>query len=164
VKLISGSKKHTLVLVALFASLMLATSIAARAATNSGGNLRLIEQGATYTGLCCKVWTDSIEVMQPEKQVPMVVTWSTDYRSDGPMLLGLRLNTGASRFYGPAHLPAAAPANELLYASATLQWVIMPGDYTLGKGPNTVAVCGGGIEATDSIVLGFYTLSVRLDK
>jgi hypothetical protein len=164
VKLISASNKYTVVLVALIASSMLATSPAAQAATKSGRTLRVIEQGATYPGLCCNVWTDSIEVRQPEKPVPMIVTWSTDYRSTGPMLLGLRLNNGPCAFYGPAHLPAAAPANELLYASTTFQWVIMPGDYTLAKGPNTITVCGGGVEATDEIELGFYTLSVRLDK
>jgi hypothetical protein len=159
---ISGSKKPTLVLVALFASLMLATSITATAATN-GDTLRVMTQGDTHTGLCCTVWSDSIEVIQPEKPLPMVITWSADYQSTGPMLLGLRLDNGPCTFYGPAFLTAAAPANDT-YASTTLQWVVMPGDYGLVKGTNTVRLCGGAMAPTDSIVLGFYTLTVRLDK
>lgn len=163
-KLISGGNKYTLVAVATFASLMLANSLAAQTAIKTGRNLRVIEDGATFTGACCKVLTDSIEVVEPERPVPIIVTWSTDYRSDGPMLLGLRLNDGPCAFYGSAHLQAAAPANELLYASTTFTWVILPGDYLLRKGSNTVVVCGGGIEATDTLVLGFHTLSARLDK
>jgi hypothetical protein len=143
--------------------LMLVSSIAAYPATN-GDTLRVMSQGETHTGFCCTVWSDSVELVQPQQAVPMIVTWSTDYRSNVTMLLGLRLNNGPCTFYGPAFLPAAAPANDLLYASTTVQWVIMPGDYGLVKGVNSVRLCGGGGSETDSITLGFYTLTVRLDK
>ena len=157
-----GSKKRTLILVALFASLMLAASVSTQAATN-GATLRVMVQGETHTGYCCSVWSDSIEIVQPEKPVPMVVTWSTDYRATGPMEVGLRLNNGPCTFYGPAFLPAATPVNDT-YSSTTMQWVIQPGDYGLVKGTNTVRLCGGGMAPTDSISVGFYTLTVRLDK
>ena len=158
----SSTKKRTVVLVALIALVMLVTSFAAHAATN-GATLRVMAQGETHTGFCCTVWSDSIEVSQPEKPVPMVITWSADYRSTGPMLVGIRLNNGPCTFCGPAYLPAAVPANDT-YASTATQWVIMPGDYGLVKGSNTIRLCGGGISSADSISLGFYTLIVRLDK
>jgi hypothetical protein len=162
---ISANKKTALLMIALFASLMLATSVAAHAAAN-GGTLRVMTEGETHAGVCCTVWSDSVEVMQPEKPLPIVITWSTDYRSSGAALVGLRLNNGPCTFYGPAFLPAAAPASDTLdlYASTTMQWVVMPGDYGLVKGPNSIRLCGGGVTPTDSITLGFYTLTVRLDK
>jgi hypothetical protein len=43
-------------------------------------------------------------------------------------------------------------------------WVIMPVDYGLVKGSNTIRLYGGGISPADTISLGFYTLTVRLDK
>lgn len=104
-----------------------------------------------------------MEVTETAVPTPIVVTFSTDYRANAPILVGLRLNGGPCVSYGPAFLQAAQPENDM-YASATLQFVIMPGDYKLAKGTNTIRVCGGGMSETDSISLGFYTVSIRLDK
>lgn len=163
VKLISHNRR-TVILIAVAAMLMAVSAIAGQPGTKGSSTLRVMDQGETHTGLCCSVWSDPVKIMQPEKPVAMTVTWSTDYRSHGPTLLGLSLNNGPCTFYGPAFLPAAAPENELVYASTTVQWVVMPGDYGLVKGVNAVRLCGGGMADTDSIMLGFYTLTLRLEK
>ena len=79
--------------------------------------------------------------MQPEKNVPMIVTFSTEYRSASPMRVGLKLNNGPCTFYGPSSLDTATPANN-----------------------GYVQLCGGGTSLADSIEFGFYTVSVRLEK
>lgn len=159
---ISENLKRALVLATVFASLMFVTSLTAQT-TNSGSTLRVMLQGETHTGFCCAVWSDAISVQQPEKPLPIVVTWSTDYRATGPMEVGLRVNNGPCTFYGPAFLAAATPANDT-YASASFQWLVMPGDYGVAKGTNSIKLCGGAMTATDSISLGFYTLTARVDK
>ena len=161
-KWIAENTKRTFVLVALLASLMFAFPTAAQV-TNSGSTLRVMPPGETHTGFCCTVWSDSIAVQQPEKPLPIVVTWSTDYRATGPMEVGLRINNAPCTFYGPAYLAAATPANDT-YASVTFQWVVMPGDYGVAKGTNTIRLCGGAMSGADSISLGFFTLTARVDK
>jgi hypothetical protein len=159
----SGTKKSGLIFIAVIVCLMLAPSISAQVGSN-GATLRVMDQGETHTGFCCSVWSDFIQMTQPEKPVPMIVTWSTDYRSNAPLLVGLRLNGGPCTFYGPAYLPASAPGDDT-YASKTIQWVIMPGDYNLLRGANSIRLCGGGIfSQDDSITLGFYTFHVTLGK
>jgi len=50
-------------------------------------------------------------------------------------------------------------------ATITFQWVIMPGDYKLTPGRNVIRLCGGGVSSnTDTITLGFGTLTARFGK
>jgi hypothetical protein len=156
------SVKKLFVSSAVFVALMIATAFAGHAAT-SGGVLRVAYSGESHSGFCCADWSDAVEVMQPEKNVPMIVTFSTEYRSASPMRVGLKLNNGPCTFYGPSSLDTATPANNG-YVSATLQWIVLPGDYGLTKGTNTIQLCGGGTSLADSIEFGFYTVSVRLEK
>lgn len=155
------NRKQFLIFAALLAFIMVMTISGAAQAPKD--TLRNMTQGETFSGSCCKAWSDSIELAQAEKPRPIIVTWSTDYRSTGPMLVGLRINNSPCTFYGSAFLAAAAPDNNM-YASASFQWVIMPGDYGLVRGKNTIRVCGGGVGAEDSISLGYYTLTARLDR
>ena len=154
--------KQKLRMFALLALGVLAVGMSAFAAT-PGSTLRVMLLGETHTGLCCSVWGDAVEIVQPEKPVPMIVTWSGDYRANTSIEVGLRLNDGPCTFYGPAFLHAAQPT-DYGYASATMQWVILPGDYGLRKATNTVQLCGGGVDESSSVELGFYTITVRLDK
>lgn len=130
--------------------------------------LRTTSPGETHVGRCCKVWDASITVTEPpDKLVPIVVTWSMDYRATAPFYAGIRLNDGVCAFYGPAYVPTFSPEDEFLSNSKTFQWVIMPGDYKLKKGNNVVTVCGGGVDffaENDTIVLGSNTLSAELVK
>jgi len=137
-------------------------------AQTPGKIVRTVYQGETHVGRCCKLWDAAITVTEPQdKLVPIVVTFSMDYRATAPFYAGLRLNDGVCAFYGPEHVPTFSPENEALYTPVTFQWVIQPGDYKLAKGPNTVTVCGGGVDffaENDTIVLGFNTLSAELVK
>jgi len=126
--------------------------------------LRVSYQGETHTGLCCSTWDGKVTINEPEKLVPIVVTFSTDYRSTAPFYAALRINGGPCVFYGPASLSPFSPEDGT-FNSKTFQWVIMPGDYALMRGPNLLQLCGGAeLSAHDALTLGFYTLSARLQR
>ena len=159
-KHLSEIKKYS---VALAVVVSLLTAMPAMAGSKTTVS-RTILQGETHTGLCCTNWGDPISVVEPERPVPIVVTWSGDYRATAPLLVALRLNGGPCTFFGPAYLQPYAPEDET-YTSKTMQWVIMPGDYKLVSGQNTIQLCGGGIfNETDTVTLGFSTFTARLDK
>ncbi|MDT8066963.1 MAG: hypothetical protein ROO76_02230 [Terriglobia bacterium] len=175
-KLWSVLNKRNLVLLALLvcAFTMASISVAAQNLQNSDATqappkvVRTVYQGETHVGRCCKLWDASITVTEPQdKLVPIVVTFSVDYRATAPFYAGLRLNDGVCAFYGPANVPTFSPENQASFSPATFRWVIMPGDYKLAKGPNVVTVCGGGVDffaENDTITLGFNTLSAELVK
>ena len=143
--------------------LISAVSISALAASKTAVQ-RTIVDGETHTGKCCSDWGDPIEVIEPEKLVPIVVTWSTDYRANASLITGLRVNGGPCAFHGPAFIRPFTSDDEM-YASRTVQFVILPGDYKLVPGTTTIQVCGGGVfNDTDSVILGFNTLTARLEK
>jgi hypothetical protein len=143
--------------------LISAVSISALAASKTSVQ-RTIYQGETHTGKCCSNWGDPIEVVEPDKLVPIIVTWSTDYRANAAVITGLRVNGGPCAFYGPAFIRPFT-ADDETYASRTVQFVIMPGDYKLVPDTNTIQLCGGGVFAdTDSVILGFSTLTARAEK
>ena len=126
--------------------------------------LRVSYQGETHTGLCCSTWDGKVTINEPEKLAPIVVTFNSDYRSTAPFYAALQINGGACVFYGPAYLSPFNPEDET-YTSKSFQWVIMPEDYGLMKGQNVLQLCGGAIfSADDTLTLGFYTLSARLEK
>jgi len=110
--------------------------------------LRVSYQGETHTGLCCSTWDGKVTINEPEKPVPIVVTFSTDYRSTAPFYAALQINGGPCVFYGPASLSPFSPE-----------------DGTLMRGPNLLQLCGGAeLSADDALTLGFYTLSARLQR
>jgi len=163
VKVLSRIKNLSLVSFVVLPVLISAVSISALAASKTSVS-RSIYQGEAHTGKCCSNWGDPIEVVEPDKLVPIVVTWSTDYRANASLITGLRVNGGPCTFYGPAFIRPFT-ADDETYASRTAQFVIMPGDYKLVPGTNTIQVCGGGVFAeTDSVVLGFSTLTARPEK
>ena len=160
-KLLSGNTTRALLFLAVLACIVTFAAASAMAQSNVQ---RTVYQGETHTGICCSNWDASVRITEPDKIVPIVVTFSTDYRSNAPFFAALRLNGGPCVFYGPAFIPAFSPADES-YASRTFQWVILPGDYKLVRGPNTIQVCGGGtVGETDTITLGFNTLTAHLQK
>ncbi len=125
---------------------------------------RVTYQGETHKGMCCNSWDASVTINEPEHQVPIVVTFSTDYRATGASFVGLRLNGGPCVFYGPSFLPKFT-SDDNTYSPASFQWVIMPGDYKLARGKNTLTLCGGAIfSQNDSVELGFNTMKAELQK
>jgi hypothetical protein len=119
----------------------------------------------TYTGPCCSSWDESVTVNEPNVPVPIVVTWSTDYQSNAPFIVGLNLNGGPCTLYGPGSITAQNPADAIHLASASFQWVILPGDYGLRSGKNVITLCGGGLLGdTDSITIWGNTLVAHLER
>ena len=159
--------KRNLVLLALMACLFTIASMPLAAQTSTRV-MRTTYQGETHVGRCCKLWDATVNVTEPQdKLVPIVITFSMDYRATAPMYIGLRVNDGVCAFNGPNSVETFSPANETQYKAATYQWIVMPGDYKLAKGPNKLQVCGGGIDffaENDTITLGFNTLSADLVK
>jgi hypothetical protein len=161
VKAFSKVNQRSLVLLAALVCIIAASSVSAVAAPKSQA---VRGNNDSHTGRCCSRWGASVRVNEPETPVPIVVTWSTDYQSNAPFLTGLSLNGSVCTFYGPAFIPASTPSDNT-FASVTLQWVIMPGDYALLRGENVISLCGGGVFAeSDNIVLGFNTLAARVGK
>jgi len=153
--------QRSLVFATVLVCLLAAASIAAPAQTSV---VRVPYQGETHTGLCCSNWDASVTVHEPQKPLPIVVTFSTDYRATAPFFAALRINNGPCTFYGPTYLPTFNP-DDFTYSSKTFQWIILPGDYKLARGRNVIQLCGGGTSsADDSIELGFYTLSAHLQR
>jgi len=122
-----------------------------------------VQQNNSFQGACCFSWLEKVSVNEPATVVPVVVTWSTDYQSNGYFFTGLKLNGGVCQFYGAIQLNPTFNFEDF-FDSQTMQWVIEPGD-GLVPGKNTFTLCGGSI-ISDSVVitLGFNTLSVRLSK
>ena len=161
-KTIAISNYRRLAFVAILASLIAAGSISAFAVPKA--QVLRVSDGATHTGLCCSAWNDSIRVVEPNYLVPIVVTWSTEYQSETPFVVGFSLNDGPCTFFGPKSIPAFNPGDSTM-ATITFQWVIMPGDYKLTPGRNVIRLCGGGVSSnTDTITLGFGTLTARFGK
>ena len=125
-----------------------------------------VTSGITEMGRCCFDWSDlSVRIVEPEHMVPIVVTWSTDYQANAPFYSGLRVNEGPCAFNGPMYMPTFVPEDGLGYTTRTVQWLFLPGDYKLRRGPNVITLCGGGVYSdTDTLTLGFTTLTVRLEK
>ena len=161
-KSIARANNRRLGMVALLATLIVVGSISAYAVPKT--QVLRVSDGAVHRGICCSSWNDSVRFVEPNFVVPVVVTWSAEYQSASPFLVGLSLNDGPCTFYGPKSIPAFTPGDSTM-APITFQWVIMPGDYKLIPGRNVVRLCGGGVSSeTDAITLGFGTLAVRFGK
>ncbi len=161
-KVLSVISKRSLRYLGIVACMFLASSIVALAAEPETPVMRAGYPGETHTGRCCKLWDASVTINERERNVPVIVTFSMDYRANAPFYVGLRLNDGVCVFNGPFMVPAFQP-DEWSHTTTSFQWVIMPGDYKLTSGLNKLTVCAGGAtSANDTIELGLYTLSARL--
>jgi len=160
-KILASFNKRARLLAAV-ACLMLAGSISALAAPKPSV-LRVDYPGMTETGKCCFNWDLSLRVIEPGRLVPIVVTWSTDYQADAVFYSGLSVNGGPCAFYGPGIINTFVPDDIVSYATRTVQWLIMPGDYKVVKGVNEITLCGGGVYSdTATLTLGFNTLTAHL--
>ena len=120
--------------------------------------------GANFAGLCCFSWGESVTIIEPTKVAPVVVTWNTDYQSDGYQYNGIILNGGSCVSYGPSGMPEGQPIGGAVYTQGSYQWVILPSD-GLHAGKNTFTLCGGGSFGTAIHTrLGFNTLVVHISN
>jgi len=120
-----------------------------------------ITHAQTFTGLCCFSWGETVKLVEPATVTPVLVTWSSDYFANAQMFVGISLNGRSCAFYGSGQVP---PYSASSYNSRTVQLVIYPSD-GLVAGTNTFTLCGGGQNSsTDSISLGYNTLTVQMSK
>jgi hypothetical protein len=156
---ISKNKQGVRLLFALIFMIVIACAVAM---ASDKGILRSNVDG-TYTGPCCSRWDESVTVNEPNTPVPVVVTWSTDYQSNAPFIVGLSLNGGPCTLFGSASMTAQNSNDGL--APASYQWVILPGDYGLRSGKNVITLCGGGLRGdTDAITIMGNTLIAHLER
>ncbi len=161
-KVLSLISKRSLLVLGILACMLAISSVVALADEPENPVMRRTYPGETHTGMCCKSWEASVSINEPEKNVPIIVTFSMDYRANAPFYVGLRLNDGPCTFNGPFTIPAYNP-EQWSRNTTTFQWLIMPGDYKLNKGLNVLTVCGGGVYSqSDQIELGHFTLAARL--
>jgi len=131
----------------------------------AGKELLRVEQNQAFQGICCFSWPESVQVTEPSKVMPVVVTWSTDYQATGPFLVGLSVNGKPCKFFGSASIQPFGPGDGSgPFESRYFQWNILPGD-GLRRGNNTFTLCGGATLSSSAVILlGFNTLSVRTTK
>jgi len=149
----------------LLAALIFTIAMASGSAMAANKGILRSNADGTYTGLCCSQWDESVTVYEPSTPAPIVVTWSTDYQSNAPFIVGLSLNGGACTFFGSAWMTAQNPNDGPYLAPASYQWVILPGDYGLRSGRNVITLCGGGVIGdNDQITIMGNTLIAHLER
>ena len=149
----------------LLAALIFMIAMACSSAMAANDGILRSNADGTYTGPCCSRWDESVTVYELGPPAPIVVTWSTDYQSNAPFIVGLSLNGGPCVQYGAGSVTAQNPYDGTYLASTSYQWVILPGDYGLRRGRNLITLCGGGlIGDTDSITIWGNTLVAHLER
>jgi hypothetical protein len=116
----------------------------------------------TFTGVCCFSWGETVSITEPKVPVPIVVTWSTDYRASANLFFNVGVSVNGHPCLSSDLIAAASPSDGTFQAR-TFQWVIFPSDGLI-KGTNNITLCGGGSVATDNITLAGNTLAARISK
>jgi hypothetical protein len=111
------------------------------------------------TGTCCFSWGESVTVTEPTLVTPVVVTWSSDYLSSNPFIVGIAVNGHPCQVPDRWNLDSSGAIGR----SRAFQWVVLPSDGLI-TGNNTITLCGGGTRDTDALTLGFRTLEVTISK
>lgn len=110
----------------------------------------------------CPSFNPFVSVTEPATVTPVIVTWSADYNTTGTSVVALSLNGGPCLGYGPFTLqePQLVGGHNSITVSTTHQWVVLPSD-GLVTGKNTFTVCVGGYEESQTINIGYSTLTVQ---
>lgn len=117
-----------------------------------------------FTGGCCFSFNESVSVTEPAKVVPVVVTWSTDFKIDfqKQVAVGLLVNGSGCQNVGGGRFEHSRVEGQQ-FDTATLQFVIRPSE-GLRAGNNVFTLCGGGLFGGEILTIGPNTLQVRLSK
>jgi len=146
-------------------SILVALLIAGAAVTSFAvppGQVLKASNLAPLAGQCCFSFNEAVAATEPNKPVPVVVTWSgLTGNTFGDHFVGLMVNGGACQFYGPRSIQAQGPDQ----LNALFVWVVLPGD-GLHAGVNTFTLCGGGagVFPDESFNILDNSLAVRLSK
>ena len=161
--LFKQTRQNALYLAAI-ACLMLAGPISAFAIPPSQVGRTTAVQ--TITDSCvpddCVGIQPRVSLTEPATVTPVIVTWSADYNTSGTSVVYLSLNGGPCLAYGSFVLqePRLITGSNSITVSGTHQWVVLPSD-GLVEGTNTFVVCVGGYEKSQTINIGFSTLTVQ---
>jgi hypothetical protein len=160
----SKHTQHNVSFFALIACLLLAGSLSAFAIPPAQvGRTSSVQ---TITASCvatdCPGIQPTVTITESAKPTPVIVTWSADYNTTGTSVVYLSLNGGSCNAYGPFTLqqPQLVSGSKSATVATTHQWVILPAD-GLVEGKNTFVVCAGGFEESQTINIGFSTLTVQ---
>jgi hypothetical protein len=151
---------------AVISSLLLAVSISAfaipPAQVGRTSAVQTISDSCVPTD--CVGIQPTVSVTEPANVTPVIVTWSADYNTSGTSVVYMSLNGGACDAYGPFTLqePQLIAGSNSFTVATTHQWVVLPSD-GLVEGKNTFQVCTGGYEESQTINIGFSTLTVQTE-
>jgi len=107
----------------------LALMITPRASAVPTTELLRVEQNATFQGVCCFSWLDTVRINEPAVVAPVIVTFSTDYQATGIFFAGLSVNGQPCKFFGSGTLlPFGIADGSGDFNSNTFQWLINPSD------------------------------------
>jgi hypothetical protein len=154
---------RNLAFAAVMAFTLVFASLSASAQSHQSPVFRADYPGETHTGSTLESWGPTVTIRETEKPMPIAVTWSGSYRATTGFYIGVSLNGGPCVFSGPSSVPAFFP-DDFSSTSMTLEWVIMPGDYKLDRGMNTITLCGASSEwgSNGTINLGLNTMVAQL--
>jgi hypothetical protein len=163
-KTLFKQKKQNAIYLAAIACLMLAGSMSVFAIPPAQVGRTTAVQ--TITDSCvptdCVGIQPTVHLTEPATVTPVIVTWSADYNTTGTSVVALSLNGGPCLGYGPFTLqePQLVGGHNSITVSTTHQWVVLPSD-GLVTGKNTFTVCVGGYEESQTINIGYSTLTVQ---
>jgi hypothetical protein len=163
-KTLSKQTKQNVFYLTAIACLMLAGSLSAFAIP--GVQVARTTGVQTISAICdsgtCPFLEPPVSVVEPANVTAVIVTWSADYNVTGTSVIGLSLNGGPCTAYGPFTLeePQLVTGSLSNTLPTTHQWVVFPSD-GLVEGKNLFLLCGGGYEESQTINIGYSTLTVQ---
>src|SRR5215470_16639479 len=119
----------------------------------------------SVTANCCVLINPMVRLMEPKTVTPVIVTWSADYNVSGTAEVALSVNGApCNAGFGPFVLqePVLIAGSDSITTSQTRQWVVPTA--ALVTGTNTFQVCVGGFSKSQTVNIGFSTLTVQIGK
>src|SRR5262252_10555903 len=119
----------------------------------------------SVTAQCCVLITPQVRVTEPKTVTPVIVTWSADYNVSGTVEVALSVNGApCNAGFGPFVMqePVLIAGSDSITTSQTRQWVVPTA--ALVTGTNTFRVCVGGFSKSQTVNIGFSTLTVQIGK
>ena len=161
-KTLSNANKCNPVLVAALSCVMLAGS----AFGVPPGQVAVTTNVQSVTAQCCVLISPLVRVTEPKTLTPVIVTWSADYNVSGTVEVALSVNGApCNAGFGPFVMqePVLIAGSDSITVNQTRQWVVPPAA-GLVAGTNTFQVCAGGFSKSQTVNIGFSTLTVQIGK
>jgi hypothetical protein len=85
-----------------------------------------VYNAVTFTDQCCYRWNEAVEVTEPAKLVPVIVTWGAAVVVNDEFLVGLSLNRGPCNADGSCEIAWYKFIRFPSAMNATHQWIVFP--------------------------------------